>query len=136
VIVTLWLLRALLLVHAVMVVAQPVTAGSYLSGNFDALDRHGTNGSLLLLATAGWGLATIAHAVGGRGAGWPLLLAVPVMFMAEGIQIGMGHQRNLAVHIPLGVFIVVAALLLVALSFTRAVKPRRRVVPTGEEARR
>ena len=27
----------------------------------------------------------------------------PALFLAEGLQIGMGYQRNLALHVPLGV---------------------------------
>ncbi|GAB2894494.1 hypothetical protein GCM10027074_72900 [Streptomyces deserti] len=132
---TLWLLRATLLLHAALALAQPVSAGSYLSGNFDILATHGNSGILLVVATAVWGAAALGHVAANRGAGWPLLLLVPVVFMAEGIQIGMGHQRNLAVHIPLGVFIVLTAVLLAIWSFTSWARPQRRVtrVITGEE---
>lgn len=132
---TLWLLRATLLLHAALALAQPVSAGSYLSGNFDILATHGNNGILLVVATAVWGVAALGRIAANRGAGWPLLLLVPVVFMAEGMQIGMGHQRNLAVHIPLGVFIVLTAVLLALWSFTSWAHPQRRVrrVTPGEE---
>jgi hypothetical protein len=131
---TLWLLRATLLLHAALALAQPVSAGSYLSGNFDILATHGSNGILLVAATAVWGVAALGRTAANRGAGWPLLLLVPVVFMAEGMQIGMGHQRNLAVHIPLGVFIVLTAVLLAVWSFTSWAHPQRRVqrVAPGE----
>lgn len=124
--VTLWLLRGALLIHAAMAVAQPITAGSYMSGNYDMLQTHGTNGTLLLLATFGWGAAAAAYVGVRRGAGWPVLVLIPVVFLTEGIQIGMGHERNLAVHIPLGVFIVLMALMLAAWSFTPWASPSRR----------
>lgn len=132
---TLWLLRATLLLHAALALAQPVSAGSYLSGNFDVLATHDSIGVLLVPATVVWGAAAVGHVAANRGAGWPLLLFVPVVFMAEGIQVGMGHQRNLAVHIPLGVLIVLTAVLLAAWSFTSWARPQRRMtrLAPGEE---
>lgn len=132
---TLWLLRATLSLHAALALTQPVSAGSYLSGNFDILATHGNSGVLLIAATAVWGAAAAAYIAANRGARWPLLLLVPVVFIAEGIQIGMGHQRNLAVHIPLGVLIVLTAVLLAAWSFTSWARPQRRMTHAapGEE---
>ncbi|MFD5134511.1 hypothetical protein [Streptomyces olindensis] len=122
------------MLHAALALAQPVSAGSYLSGDFDILATHSSIGLLLLAATAVWGAAALAHVVANRGAGWPLILFLPVVFMAEGVQIGMGHQRNLAVHIPLGVLIVLTAVLLTAWSFTSWARPKRRMrrVAPGE----
>ena len=52
-----------------------------------------------------------------------------VLFLACGFQIGMGYARNLALHLPLGVGILAAALLLTVWSWTRAAsrvrQPRR-----------
>ena len=44
---TLWLLRLSLAVHAVCLVVQPILAGRYLDGDYDAIGAHSLNGSLL-----------------------------------------------------------------------------------------
>jgi hypothetical protein len=41
-----------------------------------------------------------------------------LVFLAEGFQIGMGYSRQLHLHVPLGVAIVVAAVLLAAWVWT------------------
>jgi len=136
---TSWLLRLLLTLHAAMVVAQPVLIGSYLDGNFDQLAAHRLNGSLLpvvdMLCLGG----ALCHWLVGRGRFWPVpvtLLLIPV----EGLQIGVGYQHNLAVHIPLGTAIVAGALFLAAWAWTprirqfRELRPRPVVViPTAAE---
>ena len=100
-----WVLTVVILVHAAVAGAQPVLAGSYFEGNVDAIVRHGLNGSLLpLLSMIQFGAAVLFWRPG-RGPGWPAL-ATAGLFFAEGIQIGMGYSRSLAIHIPLGVAIV------------------------------
>ncbi|MFG1920350.1 hypothetical protein [Cryptosporangium sp. NPDC048952] len=102
---TLWLFRLSLTVHALCVLAQPVFAGLYLDGSYDAIGVHSLNGSILPASGMVVGAAALAFWIAG-GAGWPLL-AYAVLWLAEGFQIGMGYARVLAVHIPLGVTIVV-----------------------------
>lgn len=127
----LWTLRTLLSLHALLAVAQPVLAGSYLAGNFDMLGTHGLNGNLLLGMTFLAGLASLGYILV-RGPIWPLP-ALVLLWFVEGIQIGMGHTRNLAVHIPLGVAIVGIAVALAVWSFTPAAA-RRRARRTRREA--
>lgn len=109
--ITLWALRLIITVHLVGVLFQPVLAGRFLTGDVDAIGTHGTIGTAL----AGVGLvviaATLAYVIGGRGRIWVLPVAV-VLFLADGLQIGMGYSRNLTLHIPLGVAIVVGSVLL------------------------
>ncbi|MHA6617275.1 hypothetical protein [Pseudonocardia sp. DLS-67] len=124
--VSLWTLRFLLTGHLVAVLAQPVLAGRYLTGDVDAITVHGLLGSLLSLVA----MALIAGALGyvlfGRGRLWVLPVTV-LLFLAEGYQIGMGYSRELAVHVPLGVAIVVVAVLLTAWVWTpSAARPRGR----------
>jgi hypothetical protein len=126
---TIWPLRLALLVHAAMAVAQPVLAGSYLAGSYDVLATHGLNGSLLVVATMLWGVVALVHVVATRGRTWWLLPAAVAIFLAEGIEIGAGHSRNLALHIPLGVFIVLAAVLLAGWSFTPSATRTNRTAP-------
>ena len=115
--VALWLLRAVLTAHLLAVLAQPVLAGYYLTGDMDAIGWHATVGSTL----AAVALLVIAAAVGyvlvRRGSWWLPAVAV-LLFLADGFQIGMGYERALEIHMPLGVAIVVGSVLLVGWSWT------------------
>ncbi len=109
--VTIWLLRIVLTVHVVAVLGQPILAGMFLTGDVDAITAHGTVGSIL----AAWDLlvigVAIAYAIAARGRiGVPI--ATVAMFLLVGFQIGMGYSRELQWHIPLGVAIVTASLLM------------------------
>lgn len=111
--VTLWLLRTVLTAHLLAVLAQPVLAGLFLTGDVDAIVVHGRIGGALAAVDLVVIATTLLYVLGGRGRLW----VVPVMvglFLAVGIQIGMGYARSLQVHIPLGVGIVTASVLLVA----------------------
>lgn len=99
------LLILVLFVHAALAVAQPLLAGMYLNGEFDAIGVHGIVGSAL----SGWVMVQLLVAVlfwrPGRGPWWPALATAALLFL-EGLQLGMGYSGQLAVHIPLGVAIV------------------------------
>jgi hypothetical protein len=105
------LLRAVVTVHALAVFAQPVLAGQFLAGNLDMLGVHSGVAVLIELL----GLVQIPFAVllwrPGRGPLWPTGVSV-LLFFAEGMQAGFGYARMLALHVPLGVAIVGAMLLL------------------------
>ncbi len=118
---TLWFLRVISLVHTAVLVGQPVLAGRYLDGDFDALAVHGLNGSLLPLVTLVQAIAALAYCWAGRGRGWPMMVSL-VLFLTEGYQIGAGYSRELAIHIPLGVAIVVGQLLLTVWLFRRSAR--------------
>ena len=123
---TAWLLRLLATAHAAVVLAQPLLAGQYLAGDVDAIGVHGLLGNLVPLVAVLLAVGAVAHVAVAR-AHWWLLPAVVVLFLAEGVQVGMGHSRILAVHVPLGVLTVVAAVLLVVWAWTPAAsRPRRR----------
>jgi hypothetical protein len=127
--VTLWLLRVALTVQAAAAVAQPVIAGRYLSGDFDALAVHAAVGGLVMLATMPAFGAAVLYWLVGRGAGWPALTLV-AMFVAVIAQIALGALRVLAIHIPLGVAIVATAVALAVWSFRPAAQ-RTRMPRTG-----
>ena len=121
---TLWTLRFLLTGHLVAVLAQPVLAGRYLTGDVDAMKAHGLIGSLMALGAMVLIAGALAYVVGGRGRLWVLPVMV-LLFLAEGFQIGMGYSRQLHLHVPLGVAIVVTAVLLAAWVWTpSAARPR------------
>ena len=97
-------LRAVVLVHAAMVLAQAAFAGRYLAGDAAGLRAHETNAGIIeLVALVQLGVAVVVWRPG-RGPGWPALASLALL-LAEGFQIGFGYGRVLAVHVPLGVAI-------------------------------
>ena len=132
--ITLWLLRLAITAHLVAVLAQPILAGRYLTGDVDAITAHGAVGTALaaldLLVIA----AAAVYMVGGRGTLWVLPAAV-LLFLAVGLQIGMGYARQLGVHVPLGVVIVTASVLFAAWVWTPSARRARSPRPRGAGAR-
>ena len=122
--ITLWLLRLAVTAHLVAVLAQPILAGRYLTGDVDAITAHGAVGTALaaldLLVIA----AAAVYVVGGHGALWVLPAAV-LLFLAVGLQIGMGYARQLGVHVPLGVVVVTASVLFTAWVWTPSARRAR-----------
>jgi hypothetical protein len=122
--VSLWVLRTLLTLFLLAVLAQPVLAGMFLTGDVDAIGVHGLIGSLLALGALVVIAATVAYVLGGRGRLWVLPVSV-LLFLAVGFQIGAGYARQLELHVPLGVTIVVTSVLLAGWSWTPwAARPR------------
>jgi hypothetical protein len=122
--ISLWALRFLFTGHLIAVLAQPVLAGRFLTGDVDAIEVHGLVGSLLAPVAMTLIAGAIGYVVGGRGQLW-VLPATVLLFLAEGLQIGMGYSRQLHLHVPLGVAIVVTAVLLAAWVWTPAAARRR-----------
>lgn len=123
-VVTLWSLRIGLTAHLLAVLAQPVLAGLYLTGDVDAIGVHATVASTIAgLTTLLVGIA-LGYVTVGRGRLWPLP-AMVALFLLEGFQIGAGYARELQLHVPLGVAVVVASVLLAAWVWTpAAARPR------------
>lgn len=121
---TLWLLRSLVTVHLVAVLFQPILAGMFLTGDVDAIAVHGTIGSLLAAVDILVIGATLLYVLSGRGKLWVLPVSV-ALFLAVGLQIGMGYARQLSLHIPLGVAIVVGSVLMMVWVWSpSAARPR------------
>ena len=97
-------LRAIVLLHAVLVLTQAALAGQFLAGHGAWLRVHETNAGIIQLV----GLVQLVVAVllwrPGRGPGWPALASLALL-VAEELQIGFGYARVLALHVPLGVAI-------------------------------
>jgi hypothetical protein len=124
-VVTLWLLRAGLTAHVLTALLQPVLAGMFLTGDVDAIGVHAAAASALGLICLTCAAISVGYVVAGRGRIWilPALLAV---FTVETGQIIVGYQRVLQVHIPGGVTIVIASVLLAIWVWTpSAARPRR-----------
>lgn len=122
---TLWVLRITALLHVSAAVLQPFLAGMYLGGDVDAIGVHGGNASLVMLLAFAQSVAAVAYIWPGGGRVWPLGVSL-ALFLAEGFQIGMGYGRNLPVHIPLGVTIIVSQVLLTVWVFRSTAQGTRR----------
>jgi hypothetical protein len=111
-------------VNLLAVLAQPVLAGLYLTGDVDAIGVHGLIGSLLAVVALVVVAVALAYVLAGRGRLWVLPAAV-LLFLAVGFQIGAGYARQLELHVPLGVTIVVTSVLLAGWVWTpSAARPR------------
>ena len=122
---SLWSLRIILLLHAGLVVAQPILAGYFLSGEVDAMNVHGPIGSVLWMVSMIQFVVAFFYWLAGGGRIWPLLLTV-VLFFAEFVQLTFGYLQNFAVHVPLGTAIVVAVVWMTVWSFRPAARRGRK----------
>ena len=131
---TLQLLRMVLVLHALLVVLQPIAAGIYLSGEVDAMNLHSPIGSTLWMITMLQFVVAVLYWRPGGGRLWPTI-ATAVLFLAEFAQMILGQSRILLVHVPLGVSIVAGVLLFTVWSFLpaarrpRPAKARKLAVP-------
>lgn len=108
--VTLWLLRTVTTLFLLAVLAQPVLAGLYLSGEWDALGLHSANSNLLDMLSLVLLVVGLVYWLGGRGRG-RFAVATTLLFLATWTQSVFGHARLLGLHIPLGVALVTATVL-------------------------
>jgi hypothetical protein len=134
-----WLgtLRVLAVLHAAILIGQPLSIGQYLGGLYTWLGIHSAGATAVVLISFLLAVTSIGYALtGGR-------IVVPIvcwlLLFAEIVQTGMGYARVLAVHIPLGVFVVTAGVLVAVWSLSRAARRCRHrgvrpVAPvTGED---
>ena len=116
---TLALLRAILIVHAIAVVTQPLMAGLYLSGEVDAMNVHSPVGSSLwMISLLQLAVALVYWRFSG-GAIYPAI-ATLVLLVAEFLQMLLGQIRGMTMHVPLGAAIVTGVLVFTVWSFTAA----------------
>jgi hypothetical protein len=117
-----WLLRVLVLLTAVLVLLQPVSAGLFVTGDVGMLGMHSAGHIFIALVLMLQIVAAILVWRPGRGPSWPIWATVGLFFLVE-TQAGFGFARMLALHIPLGVltFGLAVAMLIAAWS------PRLRV---------
>jgi hypothetical protein len=124
--VTLQLLRIALVLHAVLVIAQPIAAGYFLSCNVDAMtDIHATIGGSVWMVAFLQTIVAACYTIAGRGRLWPTI-ASAVLVVAEFVQLTFGYLQNFAVHIPLGTAIVTAVVWMTVWSFRSTARLSRR----------
>lgn len=125
-------LRAVAVLHAVAICLQPVLAGAYLNGSGAAMRMHGPIGLGLAFLSLGQLLvATVYWRSGGRGSA---VLVTLLLLAAESLQIAMGYNRQLALHIPVGITIVAIICAFTAWTFRPAAAVRRTGTGAGVPA--
>ena len=97
-------LVAVSLFQVLIIFAQGVLAGSFLSGSDSAVSFH-EFGGWMALAFALAQLSLLMTAAGRRYGLWLLMSSVGIV-LGEALQLGSGYGRFLQVHIPLAVLIV------------------------------
>jgi len=107
-----WLFRITTTGAAILAFDQAVFAGQFLSGTYPALRLHRDMANYTVAAIAASIITAILWRRAGAGPRWPLPAAV-ALFALTALQTFLGYRLVLAVHIPLGVTVI---LLLVALT--------------------
>jgi hypothetical protein len=113
--------------HAGLVIAQPILAGYFLSGDVDAMAWHGPIGSSLWMMSMLQFVAAMLYWRPGGGRLWPALLTF-VLFFAEFVQLTYGYLQNFAVHVPLGTAIVITVVAMAIWSFRPSARRGRKEV--------
>ncbi|HEY0693219.1 MAG TPA: hypothetical protein VGD71_29770 [Kribbella sp.] len=103
-----WPFRVVMSVAGVLLFDQAVFAGQFLSGTFGALHTHRENATFAGISVALTSVAAIPIRWPGRGPLWPVFACFG-LFGLVAVQIALGFGRVLAIHIPLGVSIIVLA---------------------------
>lgn len=99
------LFRVAATVAAVMLFDQAVFAGQFLSGVYPALEVHRENATYAGISVLVAAVCSVLLLRPGRGPWWPLV-AYAGVFVLIGVQIALGFAHVLAVHVPLGVAII------------------------------
>jgi hypothetical protein len=97
-------LRAIVLLHAALVLAQAAFAGQFIAGDAAWVRVHEANAGIIHLVAFVQLVVAILVWRPGRGPGWPALASLALL-MAEEFQMGFGYARMLGLHVPLGVAI-------------------------------
>jgi hypothetical protein len=131
---TLQVLRVVAVLHALAFLGQPVFAGGYLMGDVDALALHTANAFVVTALDVVQLVCAIVFFWKGRGRAWPIWASLAIAVAVE-VQVGMGFERLLVVHLPLGVSLVVGQILVTVWLFRAAAAmprpPRERQARPG-----
>lgn len=110
--------RVAISVAATLLALQAVFAGQFLGGTYDALGTHRENATVAGIAVLVAAVAAVPMWRPGGGRLWPVLACLG-LFGLIAAQIAIGFARIIAVHVPLGVLIVVATVLLTVRAWKR-----------------
>ena len=103
--------RAAATLLALTTLLQVGLAGGYISGDYESLEMHDINAGVLMIAA----LLTLGTAVWLRRAGGPVrpVATSVALLVALVLQMFLGMERIVAVHVTLGVLIACAVTVLV-----------------------
>jgi len=114
--------RIIITIHVLQLLLQPVLIGLFLSGGDTAkLHAHEIGGTAVTTTAM---VLVVASIVVWRRASWPVAVvgASVAILVAEMVQLTMGYDRHLGIHVPLGVSLAVGVSMLHNWSFRR--RPR------------
>jgi hypothetical protein len=135
---SLQVLRVVAVLHSLAFLAQPVFAGEYLMGDIDALTLHDINAFVVTGLDVVQLICAVIYFWAGHGRAWPIWASLAIALGVE-VQVGMGFERVLVVHLPLGVSLTVGQILVTVWLFrAAAAAPRPPRAPRrvrGERAR-
>lgn len=122
-----WLgLRVLLTLHALLVFAQPVLAGRFLAGDYRMLGMHGTNSTVIGLLGYAQVIVAFVYWRPAGGVAWPAMASLGISAV-ETVQILLGYARSIAIHVPLGVLVVLVNILMAIWAWRPGFGQRRTV---------
>jgi hypothetical protein len=132
---SLQVLRIVAVLHSLAFLGQPVFAGGYLMGDVDSLTLHDINAFVITGLDVAQLICAMVYFWGGRGRAWPIWASLAIALAVE-VQVGMGYERLLLVHLPLGVTLTVAQIVTtIWLYRAAAAQPRPRKVRRSERVR-
>ena len=124
---SLQVLRVVAVLHSLAFLGQPVFAGGYLMGDVDSLTLHDINAFVITGLDLAQLICAVVYFWGGRGRAWPIWASLAVALAVE-VQVGVGFERVLVVHLPLGVSLTVGQILITIWLFgagAASARPRR-----------
>ena len=104
-----WPLRVVATLLTLLLWTQPLLIGLFLGGEFEMLAVHAAVGGGLVAITLLQFFTVIPAWRPGGLPGW-VVAAGAAMVVGAGVQIAAGYQRDLGVHVPLGVALAAAGL--------------------------
>ncbi|MFI6235507.1 hypothetical protein ACIBD9_18275 [Micromonospora sp. NPDC050784] len=113
-----WLFRLTSTIATVLAFDQAVFAGQFLSGSYGALHLHRDTATYTVAAIAASIVTATLWRLAGAGPRWPLPASI-VLLILTALQTWLGYQLILAVHIPLGVTVIVLLLALTAAAWRK-----------------
>ena len=113
-----WPLRLVATLQTLAMANQPVFAGQLLAGTFSGLTRHRENAMLVFFVLVLELVTAVVLRVPGGGPVWPVFFCLGMLALVA-IQMMLGFTRTLALHVPLGVTLVVATVLMLVWAWRR-----------------
>lgn len=123
--------KAVVTCEALLAFMQPILIGGFLQGHYPLLALHRYDASLVLLAALLMTIAAIPQWRVTGGPAWPIFASAG-LFAVIVVQVILGRTRILAVHVPLGVSIITADVLLLIWAW-RPHDDTRRTAPEDDD---